>query len=117
MIPVQLVSELTAVVSPENIKSDPASLDVYGRDALNKGAAPDLVVLPGSTREVAAVAKACHAVRVPMVPRGAGTGYTGGAVPAHGGVVVSLERLNRILEIDQQNLVAVVEPNAVTGDL
>jgi glycolate oxidase len=51
------------------------------------------------------------------VPRGAGTGYTGGAVPTHGGVVLSLERMNRILEIDEANLVAVVEPHVVTGDL
>jgi len=52
-----------------------------------------------------------------MVPRGAGTGYTGGAVPSRGGAVISLERMNRILEIDEANLIAVVEPNVVTGDL
>ena len=52
-----------------------------------------------------------------MVPRGAGTGYTGGAVPTQGGVVISLERMNRILEIDESNLVAVVEPCVITGDL
>ena len=51
------------------------------------------------------------------MPRGAGTGYTGGAVPVRGGVVLSLERLNRILEIDEENLLAVVEPNVITGDL
>ena len=54
--------------------------------------------------------------RVPLVPRGGGTGYTGGAVPMHGGVVLSLERMNRILEIDEENLVVVVEPNVITGD-
>ena len=54
---------------------------------------------------------------MPLVPRGAGTGYTGGAVPTHGGVVLSLERMNRILEIDEANLLAVVEPNVITGDL
>ena len=52
-----------------------------------------------------------------IVPRGAGTGYTGGAVPTRGGVVISLERMNRILEIDEANLLAVVEPNVITGDL
>ena len=51
------------------------------------------------------------------MPRGAGTGYTGGAVPVRGGVVISLERMNRILEIDEENLLAVVEPNVITGDL
>ena len=54
---------------------------------------------------------------MPIVVRGAGTGYTGGAVPTHGGVVMSLERMNRILEIDQLNLLARVQPNVITGDL
>jgi glycolate oxidase len=76
-----------------------------------------VVVFPANTEEVAAVVRACAAGRVPIVPRGAGTGYTGGAVPSRGGVVLSLERMNRILEIDETNLVAVVEPNVVTGDL
>ena len=72
---------------------------------------------PATTAEVAAVVRLCAAHRVPLVPRGAGTGYTGGAVPTHGGVVLSLERMNRILEIDEANLVAVVEPHVITGDL
>ena len=59
----------------------------------------------------------CNEHRVPLVPRGGGTGYTGGSVPTRGGVVLSLERMNRILEIDEANLLAVVEPNVITGDL
>jgi len=74
-------------------------------------------VFPANTAEVAAVVRACAERRVPIVPRGAGTGYTGGAVPSRGGVVMSLERMNRILEIDEANLIAVVEPHVVTGDL
>ena len=66
---------------------------------------------------MAAVVRLCAPHRVPIVPRGAGTGYTGGAVPTQGGVVLSLERMNRILEIDEANLVAVVEPHVITGDL
>jgi glycolate oxidase len=66
---------------------------------------------------VAAVARLCNEHRVPLVVRGAGTGYTGGAVPTSGGVVLSMERMNRIVEIDPVNLVAVVEPNVITGDL
>ncbi len=90
---------------------------MYGIDALQRGRPADVVVLPGDTAEVAAVARLCHETRTPLVPRGGGTGYTGGAVPVHGGVVMSLERLNRILEIDEGNLLAVVEPNVITGDL
>jgi glycolate oxidase len=63
------------------------------------------------------VARLCHEMRVPLVPRGAGTGYTGGAVPVAGGIVLSLERLNRILEIDAENLLAIVQPAVITGDL
>jgi glycolate oxidase len=59
----------------------------------------------------------CNASRIPLVPRGAGTGYSGGAVPVQGGIVLSLERLNRILEIDPNDLVAVVEPCVITGEL
>jgi glycolate oxidase len=76
-----------------------------------------LVLVPGSTREIAAIATLCNEHRIPMVVRGAGTGYTGGAVPTSGGVVLSMARLNRILDIDEVNLVAVVEPNVINGDL
>jgi glycolate oxidase len=86
-------------------------------DALGKGALPDAVVLPRSTNEISQIARLCNEHRVPLVVRGAGTGYTGGAVPTHGGIVVSMERLNRILEIDQANLLAVVEPNVINADL
>ena len=86
-------------------------------DALERGALADVVALPGSTREVAAIVLACHETRTPIVPRGGGTGFTGGAVPVHGGVVLSLERMNRIVEIDEASLVAVVEPHVITGDL
>jgi glycolate oxidase len=74
-------------------------------------------VVPGSTSEIAAIARLCNEQGIPLVVRGAGTGYTGGAVPTSGGIVLSMARLNRILEIDELNLIAVVEPNVVNGDL
>jgi glycolate oxidase len=92
-------------------------LEPYAADALGIGAPPDLVVLPDTTDEVSLIARLCDEHRVPLVVRGAGTGYTGGAVPTHGGVVLSMERMNRILEIDEVNLLAVVEPNVINGDL
>ena len=95
----------------------PQNLEAYAADALGIGALPDLVVLPENTEEIATIARLCHEQRVPLVVRGAGTGYTGGAVPTRGGVVLSMERLNRILEIDEVNLLTVVEPNVITGDL
>jgi glycolate dehydrogenase FAD-linked subunit len=112
-----IVAELAPLVGEQNLRTDASSLATYGADALKRGKPPDVVVLPGTTEEVAAVVRLCAAHKIPIVPRGGGTGYTGGSVPLHGGVLISLERMNRILEIDEANLVAVVEPNVVTGDL
>jgi glycolate oxidase len=112
-----LIERLQAVVGALHVLPDRPTLESYGTDALQQGRAADVVVRPGNTAEVAEVARACHDTQTPIVPRGGGTGYTGGAVPVQGGVVVSLERLNRIIEIDQGNLLAVVEPNVITGDL
>jgi glycolate oxidase len=111
------VQAVTSITGPSFVRSDPTSREAYGADALRKGRPPDLVVLPGSAAEISAIVRLCNAEGVPIVPRGGGTGYTGGAVPIRGGIVLSLERLNRILEIDEANLIAVVEPNVITGDL
>jgi glycolate oxidase len=111
------VSRLREAIGREYVLTDTAALAPYGVDALGKGASPDLVAIPGNTEEISAIARYCNEARVPLVVRGAGTGYTGGAVPTCGGVVLSMERLNRILEVDETNLLAVVEPNVINGDL
>jgi glycolate oxidase len=116
-LPPTFVSSIEAIVGSSHVRTDDESLIAYGTDALKRGHPADLVVVPGAAVEIAGVARLCHEHRVPLVVRGAGTGYTGGAVPLRGGVVLSVERLNRILEIDVENLLAVVEPNVVTGDL
>ena len=108
---------LTRLVGPDFVRDDEATRATYGVDALKRGLPADVVVWPANVHEVAAVAHWCNETRTPLVPRGGGTGYTGGAVPLQGGVVLSLERLNRILEIDEANLIAVVEPHVITGDL
>jgi glycolate oxidase len=117
LVPPDLLETLTAIVGASNLHVAADALLAYGTDALKRGHPAEAVVLPADTSQVAKVVAACAAHRVPFVPRGAGTGYTGGAVPLHGGVVISLERMNRILEIDEANLIAVVEPHVVTGDL
>ena len=111
------VSELRNIVGDEHVRLDDASLSAYGVDALGKGHPPDVVVIPADTEQVASIARLCNSERVPLVVRGAGTGFTGGAVPTCGGVLLSMERLNRILEIDELNLLAVVQPNVINGDL
>ena len=112
-----VLRELIAIVGPDHVLQDPRAIEPYSADALGIGSPPDLVVRPGSANEVSAIARLCNAHFVPLVVRGAGTGYTGGAVPTQGGMVLSMERLNRILEIDETNLLAIVEPNVITADL
>src|SRR5512139_133873 len=116
-MPPGFADDAAQIVGPSHVKRDAETCDRYGTDSLKQGRPADLVVLPGSTSEVAAIAEMCDRARVPLVVRGGGTGYTGGAVPVEGGVVLSLERMNRILEIDEANLLAVVEPHVITGDL
>ncbi len=113
----QFLADLRRAIGEAHVLTDAASRDAYGTDALRRGHPADVVVRPGSTEDVAAVLRLCSRDRVPVVPRGAGTGYTGGAVPLSGGVVLSLERLDRILEIDEANLLAVVESHVLTGRL
>jgi glycolate oxidase len=116
-LPPSFVTALTSALGSDAVKLDEPTRTAYGTDALKRGTPADVVVMPANAADVSAVLTLCAEHRVPVVPRGAGTGYTGGAVPVRGGVVLSLERMNRILEIDEANLVAVVEPHVVTGDL
>jgi len=105
------VDELRAGLGTAHVITEPEQLRVYECDGLTgHRAVPELVVLPGSTEDVQSVLRACHREHVPFVARGAGTGLSGGATPVAGGVVVSLARMNRILEIDIASQRVVVEP-------
>jgi glycolate oxidase len=105
------VDELRSVLGADHVITKPEQLRVYECDGLTgHRAVPEVVVLPDSTEDVQAVVRACHRERVPFVARGAGTGLSGGATPIAGGVVVSLARMNRILEIDLASHRIVVEP-------
>ena len=112
------VDELRSALGAEHVITEPEQLRVYECDGLTgHRAVPELVVLPGSTEDVQTVLRACHRERVPFVPRGAGTGLSGGATPVAGGVVVSLARMNRILEIDLASQRIVVEPGVANLDV
>ena len=97
---------------------EPEQLRVYECDGLTgHRAIPELVVLPESTEDVQTVVRACHRERVPFVARGAGTGLSGGATPVAGGVVISLARMNRVLEVDLESQRVVVEPGVTNLDV
>ncbi|MCC6383020.1 MAG: FAD-binding protein [Dehalococcoidia bacterium] len=105
-----LVDRLASVVGPSNVVHRREDLLVYEFDGTIEQSLPDAVVFPGSTEEVAAVVRACNSLGVAVTPRGAGTGLSGGAVPAQRGVVVATGRMRRILEIDPLERLAVAEP-------
>ena len=114
----EFLDGLRSAASADALHTDDAFLAGYAADALKRGAhQPDAVVCPDGVDQVAAIVRLCRAHKVPYVPRGGGSGFTGGSVPVRGGLVISLERMNRILEIDEANLIAVVEPNVITGQL
>lgn len=109
---------LAAIVGPGHLRTDPEARDRYGRDETERlHFPPAAVVLPGSTAEVAAILRLAHRELLPLTPRGAGTGLSGGALPVHGGLVLSLERLDRIRAIDPRDLVAEAEAGVKTGRL
>ena len=113
-----LVVALEGIVGPEGCLSRPEELLVYECDALTlHGAQPSAVVFPRATSEVSAVVRACREAGVPFVARGAGTGLSGGAVALDGGVVVECSRMDRILELDAENRLAIVQPGVVNADL
>jgi len=117
-LPPSLLAELRAAVGPEHVVTEPEQLRVYECDGLTgHRAIPEAVVLPESTEEVQAVVGACHREKIPFVARGAGTGLSGGATPMAGGVVVSLTRMNRILEVDLESQRVVVEPGVANLDV
>jgi glycolate oxidase len=110
----RLIRQLAGIVGRDYVISDPVELKVYETDGLTiYKATPEVVVLPDTTEQVAAVVRLCHAERVPFVPRGAGTGLSGGALPVEGGLVIGLNRMHRILEVDYANRRAVIQPGLV----
>src|SRR5437667_11429577 len=113
-----LARDLAAIVGETHLRQARAERVTYSMDGLpTHRRVPDLVVLPGSREEVIAVVRLLAALGVPFVPRGAGTGLSGGALADEGSVLLVLTRLNRILEMDKNNRRAVVEPGVVNAKL
>jgi glycolate oxidase len=110
---------IEAVVGPENVISDPEKTVDYGHDEFSMrdiAHEPDLVIKPATAGEVQAVLKIANARGIPVTPRGGATGLCGGCVPVRGGIVLSLERMNRVLEVDTDNQMAVTEAGVRLSD-
>ena len=116
-----IVAELRALVGQQSvIYGDPDRMLDYSHDEVADPAyahRPEVVVKPDSAAQIAEIMRLANQERIPVTPRGAGSGLSGGAVAVYGGILLSVERMNRILEIDRENLVAVVEPGVVTNDV
>ncbi len=106
------------LLEKENVYSDKAHLIAYSYDATRSKFEPDAVLFPRDEKDVSEILKYCNEHKIVIVPRGAGSGFTGGALPANGGVVLAFEKhMNKILEIDMKNMVAVVQPGVINKDL
>ena len=110
----KLIDNLVAILGRENVLSRPDELLVYECDGLpHHKHRPRAVVLPSSTEETAAVMRELARAKVPFTPRGAGTGLSGGALALDSGVVIEMARMRKILHIDAENRLAVVQPGVV----
>ena len=113
----EILSAIKEAVGPGAVVLDPEKLIEFGKDATEDSCTPDLVVEATSARQIQALLRLANRHGFPVTPRGLGTGLAGGSVPLFGGVLLSLAKMNHILAIEQDNLIAVVEPGVITLDL
>jgi len=117
----KIVEELKRIVGERYVVfGDPEKLEPYSHDEVAEkeyAHMPEAVVRPVSAEGIAAVMKLANREKIPVTPRGAGSGLSGGAVPIHGGIVLLMDRMNRILEIDRENMMITVEPGVVTNEI
>ena len=106
------------IVGDENIYDDKAHMLAYSYDATREHYEPDAVIFPRDEADISAILKYCDNNQIIITPRGAGSGFTGGALPKNGGIILALEKhMNKILEIDEKNMLAVVQPGVINMDL
>ncbi|VAW41029.1 (S)-2-hydroxy-acid oxidase [hydrothermal vent metagenome] len=113
----KIIKKLQEIVGNERLTTAAEELSCYSYDGTGRIFPPEAVAFPDTPEEIAAILKLANEYRFPVVPRGAGSGMTGGSLPVAGGLVLATSRMNRILEIDPDNMIAVVEPGVINGDL
>ncbi len=112
-LPAPFIKALKSALSQKQVFTDPGDTYAYGYDNSRKHHAPNCVVLPTDLSQIQAITQACFNFEIPLTCRGRASGTTGGAIPIHGGVVLSLERMNKILEFDDSNRLMIVEPGVL----
>jgi len=118
MIDPKHLDALREIVGADNLYHDKAHLRAYSYDATRTHYEPDAVVFPRHEEDISRILVYCNHHRIAIVPRGAGSGFTGGALPVNGGIVLAMEKhMNRILEVDMENMLAVVQPGVINKDL
>jgi len=116
----EIIDELVDIVGKKNVISDKEKIESYSHDETpveQYGHMPEVVVTPKTTEEIAKIVKLANRELIPITPRGAGSGLSGGAIPVFGGIVISVEKMNRVFEIDYNNMMMVLEPGVVTNDV
>ena len=117
MISKSVIKKLTHILGEKNILTKKEDLFLYSHDATYQEFMPDVVVFPKDAGEISKILRLANEELFPVIPRGAGSGMSGGALAVRGGLVMGMSRLNRILLIDEDNLIAKVEPGVITADL
>ncbi len=112
-IPIEFINKLINAIGEKYVYADPERLEAYNFDGTEPRYLPDLVVEPETTEQISELMKLATQYRIPVVPRGAATGLSGGALAIHGGIILSSLRMNKILEIDEINQIAVVQPGVI----
>ncbi len=112
-----VVKELINIAGRDNVSTATSDKITHSYDATQQRYLPDVVVYAETTEQVSLVVKLANRWKIPVLPRGAGSGFTGGTLPVRGGIVLVLTRMNRIIDIDTENLIAEVEPGVITAEL
>ncbi len=113
----EVIEKLKAIVGAENVLVEPSKVEPYGADAVKEKFPPEAVVFPESTAQMCEILKLANEYLFPVTARGGGVGYTGGAVPVDGGIVVGTDRMNKIIEISADDLYVVCQPGLTTFEL
>lgn len=113
----EVIAALKAIVGDENVVVDPDRVEPYGADAVKEKFPPEAVVFPESTAQMAAILKLANEERFPVTARGGGVGYTGGAVPVDGGIVIGTDRMKTIVEINVDDLYITCQPGLTTYEV